>query len=171
MGVFAIYDSSQTLQYVGISRDVATSLRRALARRPSLAHFYTAEYATARRPSRTALEALRDDVVGGRAVPGLDGGGEQRRWEGAVDVRRDVELREEEKGAIEAAELGEVAKVLKKVARRVQGDVEEVLRERGLTEKLKFAPKMKSEGLLDVESVKVKVPDSIGSSTARLESE
>ncbi len=38
--VFAIYDQSKTLQYVGFSKDLRNSLRTVFSRRPDKTHLY-----------------------------------------------------------------------------------------------------------------------------------
>lgn len=170
VGVFAIFDAEQNLVYVGISRDCGTSLRKCLARKPLLCWYYTAEYVS--RPSRAAMEALSSKWIAewenthGTSVPGCDGGVEQEKWESAINVRGPhVVLSEDEKISLDDAEGSDLPKILRGICRRVQDEIEETLRSRGLKENLKFAPKMKGNGLLDVESVKIKVPDTIGAST------
>lgn len=176
VGVFAIFDDDDELAYVGISRDVATSLRKCLARRPRECTSFCAEYVA--RPSRVALEELRTSWISewetqtGRAIRGCDGGDEQKQWESAIDVLgKFVQLTAAEKEAIENAHGADRAKELKKTTRRFQAEIEEILQNRGMTEKLKFASKLKNDGLLDVESVKIKTPDSIGASTRRVETD
>lgn len=176
VGVFAVFNDERKLVYVGISRDCGTSLRKSLARRPMMCAFYVAEYVT--RPSRTALEAIRSqwvaewETTSGESVCGCDGGPEQERWESAIDVRQpQVALTEEEQTALSSVEPSDMPRLLKKICRRVQADIEGILRQRGLKESLKFAPKLKEKGLLDVESVKRQVPETIGSSTILTEHE
>jgi len=41
-------------------------------------------------------------------------------------------------------------KVLKNVARRVESEILEILKSRGVTEEIRFNPKLKSQGLLDL---------------------
>ena len=41
-------------------------------------------------------------------------------------------------------------KLLKKVARRVQAEIEETLKKRGNTMEIRFNPKLKEQGLLDL---------------------
>jgi hypothetical protein len=84
-----------------------------------------------------------------------------------VDVRGPwVALEAGERAEIEGAEPADMPKVLRAVCARVQAGIVGELEARGLVERLRFAPKLKAQGLLDVESAKVKVPDRIGSSTA-----
>ena len=46
-------------------------------------------------------------------------------------------------------ELGKI-KLLKTVSRRVQADIEETLKQRGNRMKIRFNPKLKEQGLLDL---------------------
>lgn len=162
VGVYAIFDSSRRARHIGLSRDVATSLRRALARRPDDSYYYAAHIVT--RPNRQLLESVRDGWIQHEDghIDGCDGGKEQQRWESPVDVMSDnAPISDEDRSLLRECEDGQREKILKKVCRNVQNSIENKLKARGLTEKLKFAPKLKSRGLLDVESVKVVVPDTI----------
>jgi hypothetical protein len=172
VAVFAVFGDDRALNYVGISRDVATSMRMCLARRPLDCMFFAVEYVA--RPSRTLLDSIRNqwlsewEAATGAAVPGCDGGVQQHLWENAIDVRGPhVQLSEAERSAIADAEPKDLPKILKQTCRRFQGEIEQTLRGRGLTEPLKFASKLKNQGLLDIESVQIKTPDSIGTSTRR----
>ncbi|OSX72255.1 hypothetical protein BU14_0453s0017 [Porphyra umbilicalis] len=136
-----------------------------LGRRPSACHAY--RLLALPRPSRTAF----DDILGawagelGGPPPGNDGGDEQARWEKPVDVRwagSGVVLSAAELEALDECALdAETAKVLKRVCRRVQGEVEAVLAARGVKEPMRWAPKLKDKGLLDVASVNLKVPETL----------
>jgi hypothetical protein len=172
VGVYAIFGDDHRLKYVGISRDVATSLRKCLARRPLECTYFVVEYVA--RPSRTALDGIRNQWLAewsaqtGCTVPGCDGGVQQDLWENAIDVRGShVQLTDAEREAIEESQPKELPKILKQTCRRFQVEIEQTLKARGLKEPLKFASKLKNKGLLDVESVQIKTPDSIGTSTRR----
>jgi hypothetical protein len=172
VGVFAVFGDDRALNYVGISRDVATSMRMCLARRPLDCMYYVVEYVA--RPSRTLLDSIRNqwlaewEAATGASVPGCDGGVQQHLWENAIDVRGPhVQLTEAERTAIADAEPKDLPKILKQTCRRFQNEIEQIVRDRGLTEPLKFASKLKNHGLLDIDSVQIKTPDSIGTSTRR----
>ena len=97
-----------------------------------------------------------------KEVKGNDGGREQHLWENPVDVLGgDVELKEEEKGWLKELQDVDRPRVMKKICRRVQREIEEVLKERGCKEVLKFAPKLKNKGLLDIESQRIEVPETL----------
>lgn len=157
VGVFAILDASGQVRHISISRDVATSLRRALARVPTRAHFYRVQRFT--QPSRTVLEATRADWAA-RASESLD---DPTPWERPVDVTNASETRlsPATRERVAEAEGAERPKALRVACRELQAAIDDVLRERGLTEKLKFAGLLKPRGLLDVDSVKIAVPESI----------
>lgn len=61
-------------------------------------------------------------------------------------------------------------KVLRTLTRRVQADIESMLLARGCKEKMSFAPKLKTQGLLDIASVKIAEVKSIGKDTSLDES-
>lgn len=84
----------------------------------------------------------------------------QFRWENAINVR-EIEHTDEEKHLVANMGPQTEAKVLKNICRRVQAEVEAVLQARNITEKLKFDPKIKAKGLLDVLSNKIDIPDAI----------
>jgi hypothetical protein len=61
-----------------------------------------------------------------------------------------------EEQALYAATTNEVeqAKVLKNIARRVEAEIKAVLEERGVKESLRFDPKLKEQGLLNIKPAK-----------------
>lgn len=162
VGVFAVTDASGCVRHVSISRDVATSLRRALARCPDSAHGYVVERFA--RPSRAALEETRARWAAAAAGAGtLDDGRAGELWERPADVNDPLETRvsEETREGFKELHGRQLIMGLKKATRVIQADVEERLKERGVTEKIKFDPKLKDRGLLDVQSVKMDVPEQI----------
>ncbi len=152
VGVFAILDTAGAVRHVGISRDVATSLARCLVRQPTVAHSYRLQ--RFRRPSRAALEEVRAAWAAHATDPATE-------WD-AINVLSDTRVSAAAMERIEASEPGpERARAQKAACREVQKIVEEELAGRGLTQRIKFAPKLKDKGILDVESVKIAVPDTI----------
>lgn len=164
-GVYAIYGPDGIVLYLGKSRDIHNSLRMHLGRRPADCCAYRS--LPLPRPSRTAFDTILAAwaaEVGGNP-PGNDGGDEQARWEKPIDVRwagSGVSLTAAEQEALNDCVLAaDAAKVLKKVCRRVQGEVEAVLKARGSKEPMKWAPKLKEKGLLDVGSLKLAIPETL----------
>lgn len=162
VGVFAVTDATGGVRYVGISRDVATSLRRSLARCTDSAHGYVVE--RFERPSRAGLEDTRARWAAAATAAGtLDTGRAGELWERPADVNDPLETRvpEETRAGFAELEGRQYILGLKKATRVIQADIEERLKERGVTERIKFDPKLKDRGLLDVQSVKMDIPDQI----------
>ena len=147
VGVYAICDRAQVLQFVGYSRDVYLSLRQHLVRCPQACHWY--KVTTIDRPSRTVLAAIQAAWIAenGETPPG--NGPDAAKWTQPIDVK--TAMTEEEQAAYAAA-IDDLAreKQLKNVARRIQAEILAELEARGLTESLRFNPKLKSEGILDL---------------------
>lgn len=146
VGVYAIFDGDRTLQYVGYSRDVSLSLKQHLIRRSPLCHWVKVQTIT--KPSRTALEGMRDAWIAenGACPPG--NADDEALWAQPIDAK--LQMTDAEKAAYEAGdELGKM-KTLKQVARRVEAQVLEQLQQRGVTAPIRFDPKLKESGLLNL---------------------
>lgn len=73
------------------------------------------------------------------------------RWENPLDVR--PLMTDAEKAAVEEAAPGPpTAKALKQVARRVEAELKASFAARNSTENLRFDPKLKEKGMLDVKN-------------------
>ena len=57
VGVYAIFDQTKTLQFVGLSRDVFASLKQHLVRQPTQCHWIKIKIIE--RPNRSMLEDIR----------------------------------------------------------------------------------------------------------------
>ncbi|NER78402.1 MAG: GIY-YIG nuclease family protein [Leptolyngbya sp. SIO1D8] len=145
IGIYAIFDHEQFLQYVGYSRDVFQSLRQHLVRQPNGCWWYKVQ--TIERPSRSVLENLRQawmaESDGFSLTPEAEAA-----WVNAIDAKKTMTAEEQ----AEYAALGEVAQVkyLKKIARRLEAEIVKTLEARGVNMELRFNPKLKEEGLLDL---------------------
>jgi hypothetical protein len=140
IGVYAIFDAEKSLQYVGISRDIASSLKLHLVRVPTQCHWL--KFTTVTKPSRTVLSEMQAAWLGDLAV-------DAELWEQPLDCRRlmtDAEKQQLEQAMNES----EQEQVLKNVARRVEKDVLAQLAARGIAFEVRFNPKRKSEGILDI---------------------
>ena len=148
IGVYAICDRDRALQYVGYSRNIHASLKQHLARCPQACYWLKAQ--TIDRPNRTLLEDIRQAWIAenGSVPPG--NGDEEARWERPIDARS--HMNDEERAAFDRTAGDDLAraKCLKQIARRVEAEILEVLQGRGVTEEMRFNPKLKSEGLLDL---------------------
>ncbi|MGK7906603.1 MAG: GIY-YIG nuclease family protein [Synechococcus sp.] len=148
VGVYAIFDTEQQLQYIGYSRDVFASLRLHLVRQPHQCYWLKVQEIA--RPSRTALEGIRSAWVeeNGAIPPGNVESSSV--WDSPIDVK--LQMTEAERTEVESPELDERSRIkaLKQVARRVEAEILAVLAERQVKESLRFHPKLKERGLLDL---------------------
>ncbi len=146
VGVYAIFDAQKVLQYVGYSRDVSLSLRQHLVRRPQQCYWLKVQ--TIDRPSRTLLEEIRTAWIAenGSTPPG--NGADEAGWTQAIDAK--AQLTPEEKSAFAAGDELMQIKLLKQVARRVEAEVMAQLETRGVQMPIRFNPKLKESGLLDL---------------------
>lgn len=146
VGIYAIYNADHQLQYVGYSRDVFLSLKQHLVRQPEGCHWVKVQ--TVERPSRTLLEGLRNAWIeqNGEVPPG--NGEAATAWNQPIDAKLTLTAAEQ----AEYAGLEELAQIkyLKQAARRVEAQLLEKLKARGVQMDLRFNPKLKEEGLLDL---------------------
>lgn len=146
VGVYAIFDQSHTLRYVGYSRDVSLSLKQHLVRQPQ--ECYWVKVQTIDRPSRTVLEGIRDAWIAENGAVPVGNGPAADLWNQPIDAK--AHMTPEEQTAYAATdELGKI-KTLKQVARRVEAEVLAALETRGVKMAIRFDPKAKEEGLLNL---------------------
>jgi hypothetical protein len=146
IAVYAIFDRDKQLQFVGYSRDVYLSLKQHLMRRSQLCYWLKLQ--TISRPSRTLLEEIRQAWIEENGCIPLGNSVDETKWTQAIDAKQEMTI--EEKEALAAAdELGKI-KLLKQVARRVEAVITAEIGNRGATMDLRFNPKLKEEGLLDL---------------------
>ncbi|MBD2099330.1 GIY-YIG nuclease family protein [Leptolyngbya sp. FACHB-261] len=145
IGTYAIFDQAQQLQYVGISRDIATSLLLHLVRVPERCYWVKA--AIIERPSRTLLTEIKERWIAEKTPPG--NGADLLLWEEPLNGTRYM-TPEEQKAYEQAMNEGERDKVLKNVARRLEQEVQAKLEARGLGFSVRFDPKAKNQGILDL---------------------
>ncbi|MEO0947152.1 MAG: GIY-YIG nuclease family protein [Cyanobacteria bacterium J06641_5] len=150
IGVYAIYDRAGTLQLIDYSRDMSFGLLQHLVRQPEKCYGVKAH--TIARPSRAILEAIRQAWLAEQETIPAGNGVDADLWQKPIDVRG--ALTPEEEAAFAAAEELGRAKILKQVARRCQADKLEQLKARGLEGGVRFNPKLKEKGLLDLNPVK-----------------
>lgn len=147
VGVYAIFSANQTLQYIGYSRDIYLSLKQHLVRQPQSCYWLKVQ--TIDRPSRTVLEGIRDAwITENNSLP-AGNGADAEAWNQPIDVKQTMTAEEQANLANAINEAAQV-KVLKQVARRVEADVLETLKTRGVQEEIRFNPKLKESGLLDL---------------------
>ncbi|HEY9760893.1 MAG TPA: GIY-YIG nuclease family protein [Trichocoleus sp.] len=146
VGIYAIYDADHVLQYVGYSRDVFLSLKQHLVRQPNACHWVKVQLVE--RPNRTLLEGIRTAWIEetGTVPPG--NGAKADAWNQPLDAKR--AMTDAEKAEYEALEDLAQIKYLKNLARRLEAQVLDKLKARGVQMDLRFNPKLKEEGLLDL---------------------
>ncbi|MCW6035264.1 GIY-YIG nuclease family protein [Spirulina subsalsa FACHB-351] len=146
IGVYAIFDQQKTLQLVNYSRDIEVSLKQHLVRKPF--NCYWLKIQTIDRPIRTILEEIKQAwLMENGAIP-LGNDEEEGAWNNPIDAK--FTLTEEEQEAYQKQDdLGKI-KLLKKVARRLEAEILKQLEQRGVTLDMRFNPKLKEQGLLDL---------------------
>jgi len=150
VGAYAIFDQAQTLQFVGYSRDIYLSLKQHLVRQPQRCYWLKVQ--TIDRPSRTALEKIQDAWIteNGSTPPG--NAAEQTRWEQAIDVKAAMTLEERSEYTNPENDPQTQHKILKNAARRIEAEILAELESRQVQEVIRFNPKLKDSGLLDLKS-------------------
>jgi hypothetical protein len=144
VGVYAIFDRAQILQFIGFSRDVSLSLKQHLVRQPEGCYWLKVQ--TIDRPSRTILEEIRSAWISENGETPLGNSTDEALWNQPIDAK--AQMTDEEKQTYAAMdELGKI-KTLKQAARRVEAEVFIRLEKRGVNMSLRFDPKLKEEGLL-----------------------
>jgi len=146
VGIYAIFDANQVLQYVGYSRDVYLSLKQHLVRQPDGCHWVKVQ--TIVRPSRTLLEETRNAWIAENGALPPGNGEAASTWSEPIDAKATMTPADWQ----EYARLEELAQVkyLKTVARRLEAEILDKLRQRGAQMELRFNPKLKEMGLLDL---------------------
>lgn len=141
VGIYAIFDQAKTLKYVGFSRDVFLSLRQHLVR--CVSECYWVKVQVIDRPNRTILETIRAAWLKGTAIS------DEAKWTQPIQVKEF--MTDEERSTYEKAidELGQI-KALKNAARRVESEIMMQLKARNVQAEIRFNPKLKEEGLLDL---------------------
>jgi hypothetical protein len=145
VGVYGIFDQTSILQYIGYSRDVFLSLKQHLVRQPQ--HCYWFKVQTIDRPSRTILEEIRAAWIAENGVTPI-GNNNEALWSQPIDAK--VQMTVEERSQYESGDELIQIKLLKQVARRVEEQVLIALANRGVQMQIRFNPKLKEMGLLDL---------------------
>ena len=115
IGVYAIFDRDQVLEFVGYSRDIYLSLKQHLARQPQACYWLKIQLIE--RPNRTILESIKQAWLReSQAVIG-----NEKLWTEPIDAK--LAMTETEKEIYQSAdEVGKI-KLLKQVSRRVENDI------------------------------------------------
>ncbi|XZN98530.1 MAG: GIY-YIG nuclease family protein [Microcoleus sp.] len=148
IGVCAIFDSDKVLQFVGYSRDIYLSLKQYLVRQHQNCYWLKVQIID--RPNRTILENIRQSWIAENGSEPAGNGVDAGKWNDPIDTKTVMTV--EEIANYEAIIIDELAKdkLLKNVARRVENEILSQLKSRGVTEEIRFNPKLKTSGLLDL---------------------
>lgn len=147
IGVYAIFNQEKILQFVGYSRDIYLSLKQHLVRQPY--QCYWLKYQTITKPSRSILAEIRQAWLGENGTTPEGNGSWEAQWNEPINAK--LLMTDAEKAEYEQNDEIGKNKLLKKIARRVQEEIiEPQLKERGVAMEIRFNPKLKEEGLLDL---------------------
>jgi hypothetical protein len=108
VGIYAIFDQHQALQYVGYSRDIALGLKQHLVRQPQACYWVKVQ--TVERPSRTRLEEMRQAWLAEHGAVPPGNGPTAAAWEKPIDAKQ--QMTPEEATAIAQADGLEQIKLL-----------------------------------------------------------
>jgi hypothetical protein len=148
VGIYAIFDEAEALQYVGYSRDVFLSLKQHLVRQPL--ECYWVKVQTIDRPNRTILESTREAWIGENGTRPIGNGDAAALWNEPIQVKDLMTDEEQAKYANPLQDEVDQMKVMKNAARRIEAGIMQQLQARGLQEEIRFQPKLKEQGLLDL---------------------
>ncbi len=146
IGVYAIFDLDQVLQLVAYSRDVYLSLKQHLVRQPQKCYWLKSQ--TIERPNRTILESIQNSWIEENGTIPVGNKTDQAQWNDPIDTKSAM-TEEEQENFAKQDEVGQI-KLLKKVARRVEETILLELKARGVKTEIRFNPKLKESGLLDL---------------------
>ncbi|MBE9047079.1 GIY-YIG nuclease family protein [Pleurocapsales cyanobacterium LEGE 10410] len=146
IGVYSIFDRDRQMQYVGYSRDVYLSLKQHLIRQPQ--HCYWIKVQTIARPSRKVLEEIASAWIAENGTIPVGNNLAKSAWTEPIDAN--PAMTEEEKAQYQQSEESKQIKIRKKVARRVEAEILKQLGDRGVRMDIRFNPKLKEKGLLDL---------------------
>jgi hypothetical protein len=146
IGAYAIFNADKILQFVGYSRDIYLSLKQHLIRQPKKC--YWVKIQTITQPSRTILEEIRQKWLEENGALPLGNSLEEAAWTEPIDVK--LLMNESEKDTYQKSSELEQIKLLKKICRQLEAQIQEELTTRGVTMEIRFNPKLKEQGLLDL---------------------
>lgn len=146
IGVYAIFDREKKLQLVNYSRDIYISLKQHLVRQPQSCYWVKVE--TIERPNRSRLETIQEVWINENAEIPVGNGSDQALWNQPIDAKPD--MTDQERLSYEQSDDLARTKLLKTIARRVEARIVEELKSRGVSTEIRFNPKQKEKGLLDL---------------------
>ncbi|MBD2693695.1 GIY-YIG nuclease family protein [Anabaena catenula] len=148
IGVYAIFDQEKNLQFVGYSRDVYLSLKQHLVRQPK--HCYWVKVQTIERPNRTILENIETAWIDENGSIDLRNVENKEKWTNPINAKELMTTEEQTNYLNQLIDDIDKIKLIKNVARRVEAEILAVLTARGVKTQIRFNPKLKEQGLLDL---------------------
>ncbi|WP_427159354.1 GIY-YIG nuclease family protein [Aliinostoc sp. HNIBRCY26] len=148
IGVYAIFNQEKILQFIGYSRDIYLSLRQHLVRQPQ--RCYWVKIHTIERPNRTILENIEQAWIAENGSLPVGNGEQKVTWTQPIDVKTVMTPEEQENYQNPVHDEVKQINILKNIARRVEAEILAALELRGLKTQIRFNPKLKETGLLDV---------------------
>lgn len=146
IGVYGIFNEAKILQMVGYSRDIYLSLKQHLVRQPLSCYWLKMQ--TIQRPSRTILEEVKQAWIKENGSIPLGNGEQEDLWHKPIDIK--PLMSEQEQAQYQKLDDLAQIKLLKKVARKFEAEIESQLLKRGVKMEIRFNPKLKEQGLLDL---------------------
>jgi hypothetical protein len=146
IGIYAIFDKSQILQFVGYSRDIYLSLKQHLVRQPESCYWVKATMID--RPNRTFLESVESAWIDENGSIPVGNGTAKSTW--LDPITTNYAMTTAESDSLEDLDGLAQIKLLKQVARRVEETILVKLQARGVKTEIRFNPKLKEQGLLDL---------------------
>ncbi len=147
IGAYGIFDQQQALQFVGYSRDIYLSLRQHIVRQPQKCYWVKVQ--TIERPSRAVLENIEKAWIEENGSVPAGNADDKDKWTQPIDAKATMTAEEQANYENSIDEITKI-KIIKNVARRVEAEIFKVLEGRGLQTQMRFNPKLKEEGLLDL---------------------
>jgi hypothetical protein len=148
IGVYAIFNQAKELKFVSYSRDVYLSLKQHLVRQPQ--ECYWVKVQTIDRPSRSVLENIEKAWIAENGNVTLGNEDYKQTWIQPINVKPLMTIEEQAEYQNPAHDELAQMKIVKNIARRVEAEILLLLKNRGLQEQLRFNPKLKEEGFLDL---------------------
>jgi hypothetical protein len=146
IGVYAIFDLEKVLQFVGYSRDVYVSLENHLIRQPQSCYWLKLHLIS--RPSRSILEDLRQAWIEENGFTPSGNADREKDWTEAIDVK--PSMTEQDRAIYSTLTETEQIKFLKNLSRQAEDQLLKALKTRGVVMEIRFNPKLKEQGLLDL---------------------
>lgn len=148
VGTYAIFDRDKTLKFIGYSRDIYLSLKQHLVRQPQFCHWLKVQMID--RPSRTALETIKTTWIAEDGAIPVGNETEQSKWDQPIDVKAAMTPEEYANYTDPLKDEPAQRKILKNAARRIEAEILAELESRHVQEAIRFNPKLKENGLLDL---------------------